>query len=285
LYIRIYHDAMKNEDEHPHKFINQNSCYTDTWYSVLKTFSESPVLEVLCLTGGIVTSPGVFRSITDSEGDMFTALKELVFEFSPETADGRWFFERDEDVFARARADPKHAEFWKSRERKRINEWLNAQDDALVFEEGPVSTDLVPRDHFRTLPNPDTFRALLIGAAEAKARLPQLEIFTLRLHDWATHTLQKDDLDYPFLVRVFELLYVQSGMPNFVRPVDHDCLPAIYQPRKRSVTWRVGTWRPWDDVQAAWCGVTGFDTDVIFVEECIQSAELKTYTKVHRGRF
>lgn len=36
----------------------------------------------------------------------FQSLEELTLEFALETADGRWFFERDEEAEQRSRANP-----------------------------------------------------------------------------------------------------------------------------------------------------------------------------------
>ena len=239
-----------------------------------------PALEDLHLEG-LVTVQNVFKSITSSKGQPFPALRRLTIEFLIETADGKWFFRRDNDTFRQAEEDPNYAEFWHDR-RNGPQERLDPDVDMLVFGDGPVSTSLVRRYMYRTIPDPSTFREFLLDAAKAVGRMHHLRAFNLRLDRSEMDISPYNWLSYPFLLRMFDLSYVKSGFPNFRPEIDMKEVAALYERDKSSVTWRVGAWRPWDDVQTCWRELAGQDSHIVFIEEKMVRKEVERVFRLEK---
>lgn len=230
--------------------------------------------------------PEFFRGIIDHDHakTTFPALVELDIQFAPETADGRWFYDRDDEAISASRNDPKYEEFWerKDKEDERQRDYLETYSDGRinpdedyvhVYGDGPLTTELAIHDRCRSLPSRTTFLPFLLDAAKAASRIPKLQKFILKLERrWSSYS----DLDYfPVVSRVFELWYLKSGtprslynaaslgywkkFPHVLKDVDYLHLNRLY--------WRVDRWVPWDEVQSVWGTIAGPEAKVVFLEE------------------
>jgi hypothetical protein len=274
--LQIYHTAMENEDMSVHQLVNHNTWENDSWSKMFKHLASFPNLAVLHLLAGLVICPEFFRSIIEYDGKPFPALVELELAFAPETADGRWFHKRDDDAIEQSRSDPEHAEFWEEQledEEYRENDAASnySNENVRVYGDGPIRTGVVYEDIFRTRPDPDTFLPFIMDASRFVTRVASLQKFILKVshdgHDSSTY--------YPIVSRIFELWYLKAGMPrsqaNAVPPNWLKAFPSIpadarYVNQNR-LYWRVGRWKPWDEVQAAWSAAAGPHAKIVFLEE------------------
>jgi hypothetical protein len=73
---------------------------------MFKHLASFPNLAVLQLLGGLVICPEFFRAVLDQAGTPYPSLVEFELQFAPETADGRWYFQRDNEAIERSQSDP-----------------------------------------------------------------------------------------------------------------------------------------------------------------------------------
>jgi hypothetical protein len=297
--LDVYHAEMRNENSPVHKYIDVGQWSQDAWFYILNHLASFRNLAVLQLLGGLVICPQFFRCILDHPGTPFPSLVEFELQFAVETADGRWYYERDNEAIKRSRKDPEYEETWEEigyqrdnyrRERSRANSiggQLDTDACVIVFEDGPTYTDVVRPDRFRSAPDATTFLPFLMDASKAVARLPSLQKFILKLGHWfAKHS----DLTYfPIVSRVFELWYLKAGMhrspkntlSNYYPEVPGD---AAYINQNR-LYWRVDGWKPWDEVQAAWDVIAGPDAKVVFLDEDEWACNNNLMLHVYKGIF
>lgn len=269
LTLSVAHEAMLNENLQPHKLSGGGQMRDEAWSSLLKHIStELSCLSSLDLLGGLVISPEFFQSITEGS---FLSLTELTVEFALETADGRWFFQRDEELYRRNRyrrrkdevfqvvADPSCV---RSRDR-------NTQYSFGVFGDGPLKTHMISKNINRTVPDKTTLFPLLMDSANAVRQLPHLRKFILKLKGWSPEHSRV----YPVCIepRVFELWFLRSGMPRSRKGETGAYSPRVPSDakyiRQNRLYWRVDTWTPWQEVQAAWSGIAGPQAKTIRLEE------------------
>jgi hypothetical protein len=276
--LDVRHEPMENEALPVHKFVDSSQWSQESWFKTFTHLASFPNLAVLQLLGGLVICPEFFRSITDDPGTPFRSLVEFELQFAPDTADGRWFYKRDDDAIETSRSDPEYNEFWeekaeeevqREREREYDSDSTHSDDDVRVFEDGPFRTEVVNRDTFRSLPDTTTFLPFLIDAAKAVPRIPSLRKFILKQgHKFASRT----DVDYfPIVSRVFELWYLKAGMPRSPKNAPTHYNPDVPEDanylNQDRLYWRVDRWKPWDEVQVAWNAVAGPDTKIVFLDE------------------
>jgi hypothetical protein len=273
---------MLNENLPVHVFVDPSQWRRESWFKMLTKLASLPKLAILRLHGAFVLCPEFFRAITEHEADEpFPALVEFELQFAAETADGRWFYERDSEAIEASQTDPEHKEFWEhkndedARQQRYIEDTASDYADGYVsiFEDEPLSTGLALEDRFRSLPNRATFLPFLLDAAEAAMRIPNLQKFVLKQGDLFA---SPSDLDYyPIVTRMFEVCYLKAGMPRSWKEgtgrTIYDAFPrltadAIYVNRDR-LYWRVDRWRPWDEVHAAWGALLRLDEKIVFLKE------------------
>jgi hypothetical protein len=114
--LDIEHEQMLNEDSQVHSFVENKHWNQESWFRMFNHLASFPNLVVLELLGGLAICPEFFRGIVEHPGTPFPSLVELQLEFAPETADGRWFHQRDEEALERSRRNPEHEEFWRLRD-------------------------------------------------------------------------------------------------------------------------------------------------------------------------
>lgn len=193
---------------------------------------------------------------------------EFELEFAPEIADGRWFYVRDDEAINRSKTDPSYEEFWED-----YSDTDSDDDDVGVWENGPIKTNMVKRERFRSLPDTNTFLPFVTSASQFVSRVPSLRKFILKMYDMCNS--YGDLSHYPIVSRVFELWYLKAGMcrsPAVAAPLDFSKTfvrvpgDANYLHRNR-LYWRVDRWQPWDEVQVVWRGVAGPEGKVVFLDK------------------
>lgn len=168
--------SMEDEGLPIHKLVKIGKWRQESLFRMLQHLACLPNLAILRLLGGVVICPEYFRGIIDHPAIPNSSLVEFELQFSAETADGRWFYERDDETLERSRSDPRYEEFWEEEDRYQ-NEYdtrsLDSNDNVRVFGDGPFRTDVVRSDRFRSLPNPTTFLPFLMDSSKAALRIPK----------------------------------------------------------------------------------------------------------------
>lgn len=280
--LRVAHRSIRNETLQPHKLIREDQWDKEAWFSLVKHSSTAfPNLATLDLRGGLVICPQFFQSI---EGGSFLSLRELLVDFVPETADGRWFYQRDDEAYQRSRADPEYAEWWEEMEdESEDSRDIDSDEDFHVFGDGPLRTGVVKNDWFRAKPNETTLLPLLLDAAKAVEGLPQLQKFILSLKDVAI------SLGYPGQTRVFELWYIKAGTLRSPKGRTRGCFPKVHCDekylRRNRLYWRVDKWTPWEEVQTAWGKIVGPDAKIVWIDEENWTKENGIEMNIYEGEF
>jgi hypothetical protein len=79
------------------KFVDSANWNQESWFRLFNHAASFPNLSVLHLHGGLVICSQFFRGIIDYTGTPFPALVGLEVQFTAETADGGWFYTRDDE--------------------------------------------------------------------------------------------------------------------------------------------------------------------------------------------
>lgn len=217
------------------------------------------MLKVIHLRGPLVIGVDLFSNMPT-----FPVLAEFQLDFAPETADGRWFFVKDEQLFKKI-AEEESEEEEETDEHEADSESIVQADDS-EDEDGPVTQRWDRSNYYRTLPNPETLPLVLSDAACFVQGSSKLRRFILRCMDGGKIFFKPSNLGTE---RPFELWYLQQGTPRTEKGWPQ--IPADNKYMKwNRLYWRVGQrWKPDDEVVQAWCKATGPDTKVFFLkEEC-----------------
>lgn len=276
----VHLGAMENELLPVHELVPPELWERETWNRVVEHFATFPYLQILHLAGGIVVCPSFFSSFTGSLGTSFKNLKELVIEFSPATADGRWFFQRDDKAIQDARADPQYKEYWdedwSDHSDSETNSLHSTEGAIRVFGDEPVGLHLVHWNVFRSLPDIATFHPFLMGAAKAAGQLQRLERFLLQVERTGK------TLDFPFTNRYFQVWFLKAGTATTpaIDPLSTK-FPKVpcdveYQNQNR-LYWAVGNWQPWKDVHQIWLDAFGPHVKEMFFTEGIWRGDFYEY--------
>ncbi|KAF1999305.1 hypothetical protein P154DRAFT_523346 [Amniculicola lignicola CBS 123094] len=250
--IDMTHDPPGSEHLQVAKlFTGENPFRIAFWH-----LSTLPQLTKLHLTGPTVISPDIFSPIVlDGEIVNFPCLQDLLVEFSTDSADGRWHFIRDEAKYLAIKDNPDYEdEIGNDMEDYESDSDISTatgDGDASVYGVEPRRTRWVHNHKFRSLPNPQTFSPLLLGAAGICRRLSNMRMMTLR----TTGDRFWNDIGYEWLThRDFEMQYRRSGTPSDLKhcktPFDDDL-------SVNRVFWRSVDWEPPEEVQAKWQEVIG----------------------------
>jgi hypothetical protein len=273
--LEINHDPMQNENLPVHNLVDDGQWHQETWFQMLNHLASFPSLAILHLLGGLVICPEFFRGIADHPGTPFRSLVEFELQFATETADGRWFYERDDEALEKARNDPEFEYLWESEDEDPEDDErgstgsLHSEGHVRVFEDGPFRTEVVFHDRYRSVPNTATFLPFLMDASNAVSRISSLRKFILKL---GNKFAKYDDLRYfPVVSRVFELWYLRVGMHRSPRNGPIIAIPDVpgdstYLNQNR-LYWRVDGWKPWSEVRAAWSAVAGLEAKIVFLDE------------------
>jgi hypothetical protein len=227
----------------------------------LRWLSNFNQLRILYLTGPVSVTPSLFDIQDTISNNLFPCLDEFALEFTPQTADGRWFFLRD-DVAFRNRT-PKQLAHDEARDAQRNRlKWT-------IYGETQVAIRSVkPWCKFRSVPNPETFTPFLCSAARLCSNMPRIKQFSLKLNNNHRNTISR--LDYECVDRIFELWFFAAErsletisdeterpeIPIDVRILHHD-----------RVYFRVGRNPPDNTVVQSWRGVVGRYGKMNFLDE------------------
>ncbi|KAK4034768.1 hypothetical protein C8A01DRAFT_38757 [Parachaetomium inaequale] len=204
--------------------------------------SSSHSLTVLRLSGQFCIPVNFFDHM-HSLRDPFPALTTFHLGIGPDTAEGDWFFIKDESErsWTKAAADPKWADHVKLVKAGVLpdgpepdrNGDSDVSEDDYAGSEGPVKRN-------RTLPKDATLGTLLYDAAKVMVKMRNIKQFSICLEDNFDGNGCESPFVPPFLTRVFELHYVEEPAGK----------------NTPSLTWKLGQnvdhWRPAVHVHVAW---------------------------------
>lgn len=293
--LKIGHENMLNESVRVQELVKASQWREDAWCYLASRLGYFESLTTLHLRGGLVLCPSLFQTFIACYSG-FTRLEDLVVEFAPETADGRWFYKRDDEAFRQSREDPEYEEYWQEMEEEAEDyddgddeHGINPVDGFPVFEDGPLMIRVDRKDRFRSLPEETTLLPFLLKAARAVKSIPTLRKFILGLKDksWPSATA----LNYPFLSRVLELWYLKAGTPRSPKDGSDSiaAFPIVYCDAKylnqNRIYWRTAGWTPWEEVYNAWQKVAGPNAKIVFLDEDMWTRENGIDREIYEGEF
>jgi hypothetical protein len=112
IQLEIKHNRMENEGSPVHLLVKDGHWAQESWFLVLDHLASFQNLTILRLLGGLVVCPEFFRGINCYSGTPFPSLVEFELEFAAETADGKWYHERDNEALKQSRGDPEYDDLW-----------------------------------------------------------------------------------------------------------------------------------------------------------------------------
>ena len=251
--FRFDHDELKHDGCNPHELVAPGMWREEFWSRLIRHLADYPHLRTLHCGRWMVVCPEFFLNLTEKRGLCFPSLEELVLKVATETADGNWFFDRDEELFAKETVNPRWEDFWCDHNGNMRME-INLNYDMEVFEDYPRPENYLRADRFRTKPNQKLFGSFLRDASRAFRRLEKIRKFVILMPNG-------DKFIYPFLHKYFELWWIKSGI---TRPIQDEYYQDVVQEKHRQVAdeklylqrdrlyWRTGDWTPWIEVQEAW---------------------------------
>ncbi|KAF2727768.1 hypothetical protein EJ04DRAFT_581803 [Polyplosphaeria fusca] len=270
--LGIYSNRVKDESLNPPSLIHDRNDNTDgdmSSITLLSHLSTLPHLTNLYLDGPLLITPGIFSSLTPNA---FPALKYFHLDFAPETADGRWFFERDhgfveEDADMDSvweTPDEEYYDYEMELDMKKEPKPLHHSSKDPDYE-GPVSQSRCHMNHYRILPTNATVAPLLLAAAETAKNACSLRKFVMRACDGLSYDYTefvKPSMKRPFLIMLLRPDEICSDM-RIKLGFDEE----HYRQQNR-MWWRVGDrWRPEGDVIKAWKAAVGYGGTVGFLME------------------
>lgn len=251
----VHSQELLNEDV-PVQRLSTPGSGDHVYDRLLQQLSAFQKLRVLYLTGPLTVTPALFQSLVSSSTTLrFPYLEEFALEFAPQTADGRWFYLRDDLAFE-AQSDEEDEE-------EDPRDWRFA-----VYTCTPVCMQRVSAyNKFRSLPNPETLTPFLVSAARACAKMPKIRRFSLKLN---TNEMYWKRLDYDFVDRLFELWFLSAGttMERFNSVVQNPVVPPDDRVSgHKRVYFRFGNYKPDDEVISSWREVVGKGGKVVLLDE------------------
>lgn len=226
----------------------------------LSTFTQ---LRILFLTGPITVTPTLF-DIQNNSANIFPCLEEFSLEFTPQTANGKWFFLRDDIAFDNRTPD-------QIEEDEELSDSDGEGEKWIIYTETQVRVGKISKwRKFRSLPNPETFTPFLSSAAGLCGRIPRIKQFSLKLNNDDLNRGREYRLDYTAVDRVFELWFFTAGTssdkPNGTigKPTIR---PDVSLTNHNRVYFRVGNYKPDSTILNSWREVIGKDGKMNFLDE------------------
>ncbi|KAF2635479.1 hypothetical protein P280DRAFT_511132 [Massarina eburnea CBS 473.64] len=246
LDLFMYHRSPSDEDERPIDLIPREGIQFDAFVRIFHHMDKFSSVKVIHLRGPITIGVDIFSHLPN-----LPALSDFHLSFTACTADGRWFFTRDDSLFP-------------------VKDIESDDEDDVSIHNYSIylSEEEDTRNYFRTLPNPETIPPFLLAASQFVGKSPKLCKFILCYCEFEgggwTPKWNEEGME-----RYFELWFVRQGTPRTVAGWPKVIADEKYMKWNR-LYWRVGKhWRPDDEVVGAWNKATGNDTKVFFLnEEC-----------------
>jgi hypothetical protein len=174
LELYIHHNSLQDEDREPDILIPVEGSQHDAYFQTLRHLATFPMLKVLHLCGRLVIGVDLFSNMP-----AFPTLVDFQLDFAPETADGRWFFVKDEQIFKKIAEEESNEEADEDESDSESESSSIIQADDSEDEDGPVTQRWDRSNHYRTLPNPETLPLVLSDAARFVEGSPKLRRFIL----------------------------------------------------------------------------------------------------------
>ena len=256
---------------------------TDSLVRIVRHLAIVPQLTTLHLTGCHVISEKFFRDLPS-----FPLLSDFQLNFSASSAEGHWFFVRDEDLIAKIKEQDEQQSLHDESDDEQqspyngpyasdsdslgpVELWDDEDEDGPLLQRGDI------QNHFRTIPNPENIPTLLIDAARMVALNPSLRKFILRhTHSPRYYRINWKNSELGPYGRQMEIWYLRSGTScnhqSRVVPADE---PFVNNDR---IYWRVGErWRPDAIIVEAWRRTVGPHVKYCFLKD-IYDEDARTVT-------
>lgn len=200
-------------------------------------FSQAPNLDNFELSGPIVISPDLFWPSSLQTTPVWPNMTNLSVDFSLNTPDGEWYFVRDpenDDGTDEDEGNDVVEELSDGSDDSSVLSYDSSAPDTFNEKREARATGNLPVRIFRTKPDSDKINPLLIAMARAAGQMPKLQGMWL-----AAAQLGCWDHSY------FELGYVAPGLEM----LQGEDIGDVEKPR---LWWRVGKWRPEEEVLRLW---------------------------------
>ncbi|KAH8730569.1 hypothetical protein GQ44DRAFT_700529 [Phaeosphaeriaceae sp. PMI808] len=263
LHLKVFTHEIRNEDV-PVQELVESAAGRHIYDSLIEHLATFRRLRTLTLTGPLTICPTISQINSDlTPHAIFPALEKFALEFTPNTADGRWFFLRDDAVFRHHQSNSSDDDEGESE-----NEDEEESTGFIVYNRTPIREGEVS-DHnkYRSLPNPQTMTPLLTSVARMCAQMPRIKQLSIKLN---RNDMNRSRLDVDVVDRVFELWFLaaSSTLEKFDNVVQNPVIPLdadISQCNR--VYFRMGRYKPDAEVLKLWRETVGVDGKIIFLDE------------------
>ncbi|KAF2009141.1 hypothetical protein BU24DRAFT_497340 [Aaosphaeria arxii CBS 175.79] len=255
--IRIYSNTqdLKNEDVDLHQISSPD--ITDHFSNrLLRQVSTFANLRTLYLEGIMVVSETMFQSCVERPSTIFfPQLEEFYLHFAPSSAEGHWFYLRDDAAFA-------------AQEDLENEPGLQPGKGFIVYKDTHLPMGEVSNYYqYRSLPNPETLTPFLSSAAHFCRTLPKIKRFALKMND---RPGGYDELTFDFIDRILELWYFPGGVSHggFRKASQCPVLPIDQRIAQYDrVYFRIGSSRLDERIVESWRKAVGVDGKINHLDQ------------------
>ncbi|KAH7109477.1 hypothetical protein B0J11DRAFT_573740 [Dendryphion nanum] len=266
--IIVSHDIQKNDCVQAHDLVLDADPFRKSFWHI----SQFKQLSRLRITGPMVITSDLFTLPTYlEEGIVFPALKHFVLHISPETADGKWFFLKNEEKERDALNDPRWKEYFHELEledsESSSSDYIDTEEldgSMLVFGESATRLRRVNPCRCKSELNPETATPFLGNAAKLLGSLPGIQTYIIRITGDHNERKKWKPMKQPWIRgRDFEVQYLRRGNSWDSDGMHYDQPSAL----KEDLTvdrlyWRFAESMPQDDVQQYWYQAVGRDCQI-----------------------
>lgn len=185
--LDFFNNPPNNQELDPLSALMPSFPTTDHLSLAIHAISQSENLTHLDLGDYMVISPSLFWPDTQTKQPSWPNLVSVKVVFSMNTADGGWYFTRDDNVNVESENDDDDAESdTSSSDGSEADDTTTKQnphpDTPDTYNEKKVALAIgeEPYRHFRGRADPGKLNPLFEAAAQAAAQMPQLERMTLK---------------------------------------------------------------------------------------------------------
>lgn len=285
FYLEILHHKIQDEETRKPDYILPlvtDGPIQDPYIRILHHLTTLPSLTVLRLTGPLVISPNIFSNLP-----AFPSLLDFQLDFATETADGDWFFLRDEEFYQEiaeqsSGSEEIHSNSYYNRDSDNDSIYSTDSTDSSPRvrkahdPEGPWFQDIHTSNPILTVPSPTVIPPLFLSAARFILSSPTLRTFLLRHKNGPG---EEYPVYWPWtdMDRHLEVWFVRRGRPrgHFGFP-DRIGRVKVEADRRfvgaNRVYWRTRgantkMWRPEGEVMEAWREVCGNGGSMFWLDE------------------
>ncbi len=184
--LDFYHNPLNNQDFKPLSALIPSFPTTDHLSLAIHALSQSENLTHLDLGDYIVISPSLFWPEPQTKQPFWPNLVWVKVIFSMNTADGDWYFTRDDNANVESDDDDDAESDTSSFDGSEADDTTTKQNpdpnipDTYNKKKVALATGEEPYRHFRGRADPSKLNPLFEAAAQAAAQMPRLQCMTLK---------------------------------------------------------------------------------------------------------